>query len=59
VDDHSDFGRLLTALFGYNGNPSLVEVLGYLSYWLLIVAWIYRDSTVVFFRKAVAAVRAS
>ncbi len=59
VDDHSDFGRLLTALFGYNGNPSLVEVVGYLSYWLLTIAWVYRDSTVVLFRKAVAAVRAS
>lgn len=59
VDDHSDLGRLLTALFGYNGNPSLTEVLGYLSYWLLVIWWIYRDVTVNLFKKAVAAVRPS
>lgn len=44
VDDHSDAGRLLTALFGYNGNPSLAEVLGYLSYGVLVAVIAYRDS---------------
>jgi high-affinity iron transporter len=44
VDDNSDAGRLLTALFGYNGNPSLAEVLGYLSYWVLVAVIAYRDS---------------
>ncbi len=59
IDDHSTVGRLLTALLGYNGNPSLVEVLGYIGYWMLVATWIYRDATVKFFRKAYAAVRPS
>ncbi|MBE2245629.1 MAG: FTR1 family protein [Candidatus Competibacteraceae bacterium] len=29
-------GSFLKALFGYNGNPSLVEVLSYLAYWLIV-----------------------
>jgi high-affinity iron transporter len=29
VDDHSVFGQFLVALFGYNGDPSLTEVLAY------------------------------
>ncbi|GAB4492573.1 MAG: FTR1 family protein [Anaerolineales bacterium] len=32
LDEKSELGLLLKALFGYNGNPSLTEVLGYLSY---------------------------
>jgi len=33
-------GSLLKSLFGYNGNPSLVEILGYLSYLAVVVlAW--------------------
>ncbi|MBE0636877.1 FTR1 family protein [Candidatus Bipolaricaulota bacterium] len=44
VDDHSDAGRLLTALFGYNGDPSLAEVLGYSAYWVLVTGIAYRDS---------------
>jgi len=51
VDDQSDAGRLLTALFGYNGNPSLAEVLGYLSYWVLVAVIAYRDSMVWAARK--------
>jgi high-affinity iron transporter len=34
LSEESVLGRLLQALAGYNGNPSLVEVLGYLAYWL-------------------------
>lgn len=34
------FGQLLTALFGYNANPSLTEVLAYLAYFLsLTMLW--------------------
>jgi len=33
-------GGFLKAVFGYNGNPSLVEVLSYFSY-LLLVGWAY------------------
>jgi high-affinity iron transporter len=32
VDETSVFGELLKTLFGYNGNPSLTEVLGYFAY---------------------------
>jgi high-affinity iron transporter len=33
LDEESVLGQMLKALFGYNGNPSLSEVLGYLLYW--------------------------
>jgi high-affinity iron transporter len=32
VDETSVFGELLKTLFGYNGNPSLTEIIGYLAY---------------------------
>ncbi|MCJ7807795.1 MAG: FTR1 family protein [Dehalococcoidia bacterium] len=32
IPEQSTFGRFLTAIFGYNGNPSLVEVVAYFSY---------------------------
>lgn len=32
VDEKSVFGELLKTLFGYNGNPSLTEVIGYFIY---------------------------
>lgn len=32
LPEKSTFGRLLTAVFGYNGNPSLVEVVTYFTY---------------------------
>lgn len=36
VSEDSTFGLFLKALFGYNGNPSLTEVLAYLGYLLAI-----------------------
>jgi high-affinity iron transporter len=36
LDENSTFGLMLKALFGYNGNPSLTEVLSYLAYFVLI-----------------------
>ena len=38
LPEQSTFGRFLTALFGYNGNPSLTEIIGYVAYltWALI-----------------------
>lgn len=36
LDEDSTAGLLLKALFGYNGNPSLTEVLAYLAYFVLI-----------------------
>ena len=36
ISEDSTFGLFLKALFGYNGNPSLTEVLAYLGYLLAI-----------------------
>ena len=35
LDENSTVGLLLKALFGYNGNPSLTEVLAYFAYFIL------------------------
>lgn len=46
LDENSLQGQVLKTLFGYNGNPSLTEVLAYLSYFLLIwlgIAKIYKS----------------
>ncbi|MGQ9785396.1 MAG: FTR1 family iron permease [Anaerolineae bacterium] len=32
IDERSALGTILKALFGYNGNPSMLEVLGWLTY---------------------------
>ena len=37
LDEQSILGSMLKALFGYNGNPSLSEVLAYLTYFAAIV----------------------
>jgi high-affinity iron transporter len=37
VDENSTLGGILAALFGYNGNPSLTEVLAYLAYFISIL----------------------
>ena len=42
LDENSGLGQILKALFGYNGNPSLTEVLGYLVYWLALVFGVRR-----------------
>ncbi|RJP53696.1 MAG: iron transporter [Anaerolineaceae bacterium] len=36
VDENSTFGLLLKALFGYNGNPSLTEMLAYAAYFAAV-----------------------
>jgi high-affinity iron transporter len=36
LDEKSPVGTILNALFGYNGNPSLTEVLAYLGYFVAI-----------------------
>lgn len=40
IPDASPVGSVLNAVFGYNGNPSLIEVLAYAVY-LLVVGWAY------------------
>lgn len=42
LSEESNFGKMLKALFGYNGNPSLSEVLAYIGYYLLIILGIRR-----------------
>lgn len=37
LDENSTFGQIFKALFGYNGNPSLTEVLAYVAYFALIL----------------------
>ena len=37
LDEGSGVGQLLKALLGYNGNPSLTEVVAYVGYWLIIL----------------------
>jgi high-affinity iron transporter len=36
LDEDSGIGQLLTALLGYNGNPSLTEVAAYAGYWIVV-----------------------
>jgi high-affinity iron transporter len=50
LDENSLAGQVLKALFGYNGNPSLTEVIAYVSYFLLIwlgVSIIYKSNRLV------------
>jgi high-affinity iron transporter len=36
LDESSGLGQILQALFGYNGNPSLTEVVAYIGYWVVV-----------------------
>ena len=45
IDENSTFGLKLKALLGYNGNPSLTEVMAYLLYYVMIfpgLCWMNR-----------------
>ena len=41
LDEKGTLGSILKALFGFNGNPSLMEVISYMGYFaaILLVAW--------------------
>jgi high-affinity iron transporter len=55
VDENSTFGQLLKALFGYNGNPSLTEVIAYLVYFVTILLglkWVNKPQPVTAHLKA-------
>lgn len=46
LDEQSTLGMVLSALFGYNGNPSLTEIVAYLAYFTLIgFSLIRRDAS--------------
>jgi high-affinity iron transporter len=52
LDENNMLGSMLKALFGYNGNPSLTEVLAYLAYFVAIFVGLRLSD-----RKARAAVQ--
>ena len=44
LDENGALGSFLKALLGYNGNPSLIEVLSCLAYYVVILALARRSS---------------
>ena len=54
ISDKSEVGLILKALFGYNGNPSLTEVLAYLSYFIVLGTVLIRNQRKHVKTKAVA-----
>jgi high-affinity iron transporter len=46
IDENSIMGELLKTLFGYNGNPSLSEMIGYFSYIVTVAFFFTRGTTV-------------
>ncbi len=46
LPEKSAFGRFLTAIVGYNGNPSLVEVVAYFVYLASALGGYFRPLTV-------------
>jgi high-affinity iron transporter len=45
LDENSTGGQILKALFGYNGNPSLTEVVAYVCYWAIVLVALRRRQT--------------
>jgi high-affinity iron transporter len=43
LDEGSGAGLLLKALFGYNGNPSLTEIIAYVGYWIVVLSLLWRS----------------
>jgi high-affinity iron transporter len=54
VSDKSEVGGILNALFGYNGNPSLTEVMAYLGYFAVLGTILLRNQRKQVKTKAVA-----
>jgi high-affinity iron transporter len=48
-DESSSLGEIIRAVFGYNGNPSLLEVIAYWGYWVVALSgvrwWVDRKGT--------------
>jgi len=59
LSDQGTLGETVSALFGYTAAPSLVQVLGYVGYWVLVVTWIYRQETQAILKRISASVRPS
>jgi high-affinity iron transporter len=45
LDESSALGQILKTILGYNGNPSLTEVIAYLGYWLVVLLALRRGRT--------------
>ena len=45
LDENSATGQILKALLGYNGNPTLTEVVAYLGYWAAVLLALRRRRT--------------
>ena len=45
LDENSGIGQILKALLGYNGNPSLTEVIAYVGYWVMVLLALRRVDT--------------
>ncbi|HIC89550.1 MAG TPA: high-affinity iron transporter [Anaerolineae bacterium] len=43
LDEHSTVGALFKSLFGYNGNPSLLEVISYLAFYGVVGTALWRQ----------------
>src|SRR6185503_14503981 len=56
LDENSLVGELLKTLFGYNGNPSLTEIIAYFAYIAIVIVFWRRDNKVTV--KATVASRA-
>jgi len=54
LPEKSTVGRFLTAIAGYNGNPSLVEVVAYFVYLVFVLGFYFRPATVGNRAKAVS-----
>jgi high-affinity iron transporter len=54
INENSQAGSIFKALFGYNGNPSLTEVLAYAGYFLLLGIIIFRKQRNLMNTKAAA-----
>jgi len=46
LDEGSLIGQLLQTLFGYNGNPSLTEIIAYFAYIAIVIVFWRRDNKV-------------
>jgi high-affinity iron transporter len=55
LSDKGEIGLLLKALVGYNGNPSLTEVIAYLLYLGSIVTYVLTRKQATVMARAVAA----
>ncbi len=42
LDDQSTVGSLLRVLVGYNDDPALLEIIGYLAYWVVVAVTVNR-----------------